>query len=54
MVPLRLYIDLAEYGVDEFEDAQNAIARPYRRLVEDGVDPGNIAHVLVRSTPGNQ
>ncbi|MGH7793113.1 MAG: hypothetical protein ACREOB_12440 [Thermodesulfobacteriota bacterium] len=53
-VPLRLYIDLAEYGVGEFEDSQSVIARPYRRLVEDGVDPGNITYVLIRSTPSNQ
>jgi hypothetical protein len=54
MVPLRLYINLAEYGVGEFEDSQSAIARPYRRLVEDGVDPGNIAYVLIPSASGSQ
>jgi hypothetical protein len=54
MVPLRLYIDLAAYGVDEFEDSQSVIARPYRRLVEDGVDPGNITYVLIRSAPSSQ
>ena len=54
MVPLRLYIDLAQYDVGEFEDSQSVMARPYRRLVEDGVDPGNITYVLIRSAPSNQ
>ena len=54
IVPLSLCINLAEYGVGEFEDAQSAVARPYRRLVEDGVDPGNIAYVLIRSAPSNR
>jgi hypothetical protein len=54
MVPLSLYINLAEYGVGEFEDSQSAVARPYRRLVEDGIDPGNITYVLIRSAPSSQ
>jgi hypothetical protein len=54
MVPLSLCINLAEYGVGEFEDAQSAVARPYRRLVEDGVDPGNITYVILHSAPSSQ
>ena len=54
MVPLRLYINLADYGVGDFEDSQSAIARPYRRLVEEGVDPGNIAYVLIHSASSGQ
>jgi hypothetical protein len=52
MVPLRLHVDLGEYGVGELEDSQSAIARPYRRLVEDGSDPGKISYVLISSAPG--
>ena len=54
MVPLSLYVNLDEYGAGEFEDSQSAIARPYRRLVEDGVDPGCISYVLIRSAPSSQ
>lgn len=54
MVPLCLCVNLAEYGVGEFEDSQSAVARPYRRMVEDGVDPGNITYVLIRSAPRSQ
>jgi hypothetical protein len=54
MVPLSLCINLTEYGIGEFEDSQSAVTRPYRRLVEDGVDPGNITYVLIRSTPRSQ
>ena len=54
MVPLSLYINLDEYGVGEFEDSHSAIARPYRRLVEDGADPGSISYVLIRSAPSSQ
>src|SRR2546425_12771097 len=52
MVPLRLHVDLGEYGVGELEDSQSAIARPYRRLVEDGSDSGKISYVLISSAPG--
>src|SRR5262249_39477265 len=54
MVPLSLGINLAEYGAGESEDSQSAVARPYRRLVEDGVDPGNITYVILRSAPSSQ
>ena len=54
MVPLTLCINLGEYGVGELEDSQNAIARPYRRLVEDGTDPGKISYVLIRPALSNQ
>jgi hypothetical protein len=54
MVPLSLCLNLTEYGIGEFDDAQSAGARPYRRLVEDGVDPGNITYVLIRSAPSSQ
>lgn len=54
MVPLSLYINLDEYGMGEFQDSQSAIARPYRRLVEDGADPGSISYVLIRSAPTSQ
>src|ERR1700682_6082047 len=53
MVPLRLHVDLAEYGVGELEDSQSAIARPYRRLIEGGTDPGNISYVLISSARGD-
>jgi len=43
---LRLYIDLGDYGTDEIEDSQSAIARPWRRLFQDGVDPGRICYVV--------
>jgi hypothetical protein len=46
--PLRLFIDLADYGTGDFEDSQNAIARPWRRLFADGVNPGNIHYLIVR------
>jgi len=49
MVPLRLSVTLGEYGAGELEDSQSAFARPYRRLVGDGTDPGNISYVLIRS-----
>lgn len=54
MIPLSLYINLDQYGVGEFEDSQSAIARPYRRLFEDGADPGNISYVLILSAPSSQ
>jgi hypothetical protein len=45
---LRLFIDLNRYGTGEFEDSQNAIARPWRRLFQDGTDPGEIYYLTVR------
>jgi hypothetical protein len=47
VIPLRLYEDLENYGSGELEDSQSAIARPYRRLFEDGIDPGSISYVLI-------
>jgi hypothetical protein len=54
MAPLNLYIDLSRYGMGELEDSQSAIARPYRRLFEDGADPGAISYVLIPSVLSNQ
>jgi hypothetical protein len=54
LVPLSLCINLAEYGAGEFEDSQSAVARPYRKLVEDGDDPGNITYVILRSASSSQ
>lgn len=54
MVPLKLSIDLSKYGMGELEDSQSAIARPYRRLFEDGADPGAISYVLIPSVLSNQ
>jgi hypothetical protein len=54
MVPLSLYIDLSQYGLGEFKDSQSAIARPYRRLFEDGADPGAISYVLIPSVLSSQ
>lgn len=48
-VSLHLHIDLNEKGVGELEDSNSAIARPYRRLLQDGTDPGVISYILVRS-----
>jgi hypothetical protein len=45
--PLRLHIDLDRYGTGEFEDSQSAIARPWRRLFQDGIDPGKIYYLIV-------
>jgi hypothetical protein len=52
MVTLRLHVDLEQYGAGEFEDSESAIARPYRRLVENGSDPGKISYVLISSVSG--
>lgn len=49
--PLRLYIDLNRYGSGEFEDSQSAIARPWRRLFQDGTDPGKICYLTVNPSP---
>ena len=49
-VPLHLHIDLNEQGIGEFEDSGSAIARPYRRLLQEGADPGIISYILVRSS----
>ncbi len=38
----------------EFNDSDSAIARPYRRLVEDGVDPGSISYLLIPSIASSQ
>jgi hypothetical protein len=38
----------------ELEDSQSAIARPYRRLFEDGADPGAISYVLIPSLLSSQ
>jgi hypothetical protein len=54
MALLKLYIDLSQYGTGELEDSQSAIARPYRRLFEDGADPGAISYVLIPSVLSNQ
>jgi hypothetical protein len=54
MAPLNLYIDLSQYGLGEFEDSQSAIARPYRRLFEDGADPGAISYLLIPSVLSSQ
>jgi len=54
MVPLNLHIDLDDYGVGEFEDSQSAIARPYRRLFEDGTDPGKVSYVIIPFASGSQ
>jgi hypothetical protein len=54
MVPLSLYINLSQYGSAEFEDSQSVIARPYRRLFEDGADPGTISYVLIPSAFSSQ
>ena len=43
---LRLYIDLIHHGTGEIEDSQSAIARPWRRLFQDGVDPGRICYIV--------
>ena len=50
MIPLRLYVNLETYGVGDIEDSQSAIARPYRRLFEEGIDPGRMSYLLIRST----
>jgi hypothetical protein len=47
VIPLRLHVDLENYGSGELQDSQSAIARPYRRLFEDGIDPGSISYVLI-------
>ena len=52
--PWPLYINFAGYGVGEFEDSQSAIARPYRRLFEEGTDPGKIAYLLIHSASSGQ
>jgi hypothetical protein len=54
MASLNLYIDLSQYGMGELEDSQSAIARPYRRLFEDGADTGAISYVLIPSVLSNQ
>lgn len=51
LAPLRLHIDLNRYGTGEFEDSQSAIARPWRRLFQDGIDPGKIHYLIVRLSP---
>ena len=53
-IPLRRYINFAEYGVGEFEDSQSAIARPYRLLFEKGTDPGSMAYLLIHSASSGQ
>jgi hypothetical protein len=50
VIPLRLHVDLENYGSGEIEDSQSAIARPYRRLFEEGIDPGSISYVLIHCT----
>jgi hypothetical protein len=53
MTRLRLHVDLARHGgFGELDDSLSAIARPYRRLVEDGSDPGKISYVLLSSPQG--
>jgi hypothetical protein len=54
MVPLNLYIDLSQYGMGDLGDSQSAVARPYRRLFEDGADPGTISYVLIHSVLNSQ
>lgn len=49
--PSKLHIDLNRYGTGEFEDSQSAIARPWRRLFQDGIDPGRIHYLIVRLSP---
>ena len=47
--PLKLFINLDGYGLGEFEASESAIARPWRRLFQDGTDPGTISYVLIRT-----
>jgi hypothetical protein len=47
--PLKLFINLDRYGLGEFEASESAIARPWRRLFQDGADPGTISYVLIRT-----
>ena len=49
ITPLRLFINLEQYGSGEFEDSTSAIARPWRRLFQDGFDPGIISYLIVQS-----
>jgi hypothetical protein len=49
--PLRLNIDFERFGTGEIEDSQSAAARPWRRLFQDGIDPGNIYYLIVRVPP---
>lgn len=48
---LRLYVDLKGHGMGEVEDSQSAIARPWRRLFQDGTDPGKICYLTLTSSP---
>ena len=45
--PLNLFINLEQYGSGEFKDNTSAIARPWRRLFQDGIDPGIISYLVI-------
>lgn len=48
ITPLRLAINLEQYGSGEFEDRTSAIARPWRRLFQEGFDPGIVSYLVVQ------
>ena len=47
---MKLFINFEKYGLGELEDSQSAIARPWRRLFQNGGDPGFISYVLLRAS----
>jgi hypothetical protein len=52
VAPVRMHIDFPNRGNGVSEDADSAIARPFRRLCEEGIDPGRITFLLAEPAPG--
>jgi len=51
-VPLRFCIDFPEGSQSIIADPSSVLARPYRRLMQEGTEPGSISYLAVQDPSG--